>query len=212
MCGIFAVTWLETPPNCLIVDKAIEMLCQRGKDAWGMAMGADSVLSTSSSVIHKEASRIDLKKNKKKIFSVLRKAESPGWFLLHARLATNGYSGLDKHNHPIVCNHIELIHNGLVIEWPTEVKFLINDSNTDSQNLASVIAGASPSELEKVLNQTLGEISAIWRDRLENTLKMYTNVGGLYLESTSSYTAVSSEPIQEHSISYKVELRKIVTL
>ncbi len=186
------------------------MLSQRGKDAWGLAIGTNG--SSMETLVFKEGSRIDLRKNKKKITQKLGKIKSSGWIFLHSRLATNGYCGLSDHNHPIEFEDIQLVHNGLIVEWPTETEPFIIESNTDSQNLAIVIEKIAPNQLENVLNQTVGEISAIWHKSSDNSIQMYTNVGGLYLESNSEYTLVSSEPIHSNSEPTKLPIRKICNL
>jgi glucosamine 6-phosphate synthetase-like amidotransferase/phosphosugar isomerase protein len=210
MCGIVAIKWVELPPALSLIDQAIEMLCQRGKDAWGIATRNDQFpLET---IVVKEASRIDNRKNKQIIFNLLGKITSSGWLLLHSRLATNGFCGLSEHNHPIEFQNIQLVHNGLVVEWPNQVRHLINELNTDSQNLAIVIASSEPHDIEAILNDTIGEISVVWQNNLENTLNMYSNVGGLYLETNPEYTLVSSEPLRLESQTRKSPLRKIIEL
>jgi predicted glutamine amidotransferase len=210
MCGILAIKWSKMPPALSLIDQSIEMLSNRGKDAWGMAIGREGFpLST---IVIKQASRIDIRKNKKMIFNLLREIKSSGWLLLHSRLATNGFCGLSAHNHPIEFRNIQLVHNGLVVEWPNQTKKIINESNTDSQNLALIIASSEPNALEAILNATIGEISVVWQDNIENTLRMYTNVGGLYLENHLEYTLVSSEPIKSNSKSTRVKPRKIIEL
>jgi predicted glutamine amidotransferase len=201
---------MELPPFLTLIDPAVEMLSQRGKDAWGMAYGIGG--SDLSTVVIKEASRIDLRRNKETISQQLQKIKSSGWLLLHSRLATNGFCGLFGHNHPIEYRGIILAHNGLVVCWPTEVRHSIDQSKTDSQNLAVVIASSPPDELESILNKTTGEISAVWQNNLDNSFNMYTNVGGLYLETNRDYSLVSSEPIYSKSQTKKVELRKIIRL
>jgi glucosamine 6-phosphate synthetase-like amidotransferase/phosphosugar isomerase protein len=210
MCGIVAIKWTSLPPAFSIVDQSIEMLCDRGKDAWGIAIGAND--SPSDTIVVKDSSRIDIRKNKKAIHKLLHEIRSSGWLLLHSRLATNGFSGLSDHNHPIELENILLVHNGLVVEWPIQAKQFTNESNTDSQNLASVIASTERRDLEGILNQTVGEISVIWHNNGDNTLNAYTNVGGLYLETNNEHTIVSSEQIQSNSQSRRVERRKIIKL
>lgn len=210
MCGIVAIKWSELPPSVSVIDKAVEMLSQRGKDAWGFAVGSNA--SPVETLVFKNASRIDLRKNKRAIKQKLRKIKSSGWLLLHSRLATNGYCGLSDHNHPIEFQSIRLVHNGLVVEWPKEAKPFIIESNTDSQNLAIVIAKIAPNHLEDVLNRTTGEISTIWHDSIDDSIKMYTNVGGLYLENKFDYTLVSSEPIHSDSKATKLPIREISNL
>jgi glucosamine 6-phosphate synthetase-like amidotransferase/phosphosugar isomerase protein len=140
------------------------------------------------------------------------KIKSSGWLLLHSRLATNGFSGLSDHNHPIELDNILLVHNGLVVEWPNQAKQFTDESHTDSQNLANVIASSERRDLEAILNQTVGEISVIWHNNVDNTLNAYTNVGGLYLETNNDIIMVSSEQIQSNSQSRRVERRKIIEL
>ena len=208
MCGIVAIKWVNLTPALSLIDQSIEMLCNRGKDAWGIAIGKDGFpLDT---IVVKEASRIDIRKNKKKIFRQLRQIKSSGWLLLHSRLATNGFCGLSDHNHPIEFRNIQLVHNGLVVEWPSKARQIIDESSTDSQNLAMVIASSESSELETLLNETIGEISVVWQNSIDNTFNMYTNVGGLYVETKHEYTLVSSEPIQPQSS--RVMRRKIIEL
>jgi len=210
MCGIVAIKWAEAPPALSLINQAIEMLCQRGKDAWGIAIGKDGFPLDTTVV--KEASRINIRKNKHIFFKLIHQVTSSGWLLLHSRLATSGFCGLTEHNHPIGFRNIELVHNGLVIEWPSQVRYLINELNTDSQNLAIVIASSEQHDLETILNETIGEISVVWQNNFDNTLKMYSNVGGLYLETNHGYTIVSSEPILPESQTNKATLRKIIEL
>ena len=198
------------PPSLSLIDNAVEMLSQRGKDAWGLAIGTNASLA--EVLVFKEASRIDLRKNKRTIIRKLRKIKSSGWMFLHSRLATNGYCGLSEHNHPIEFQGLRLVHNGLVVEWPTDAKPFIIESNTDSQNLAIVISKIGTNELEDVLNRTKGEISAIWHHGIDNSIKMYTNVGGLYIESNFDYTVVSSEPMHSNHTATKIPMRKISDL
>ena len=73
-----------------------------------------------------------------------------------------------------------------------------------------VIASSESSELETLLNETIGEISVVWQNSIDNTFNMYTNVGGLYVEIKHEYTLVSSEPIQPQSS--RVMRRKIIEL
>jgi glucosamine 6-phosphate synthetase-like amidotransferase/phosphosugar isomerase protein len=210
MCGIVAIKWTKSPPSSSLIDKGVEMLSQRGKDAWGFAIGTNG--ASMETLVFKEGSRIDLRNNKKKIIERVGKIKSSGWIFLHSRLATNGYCGLSDHNHPIEFEDIQLVHNGLIVEWPTETKPFIIESNTDSQNLAIVIAKIAPNQLENVLNRTVGEISAIWHKGSDNSIQMYTNVGGLYLENNFEYTLVSSEPIHSNSEPTKLPIRKISNL
>jgi glucosamine 6-phosphate synthetase-like amidotransferase/phosphosugar isomerase protein len=210
MCGIVAIKWTKSPPSSSLIGKGVEMLSQRGKDAWGLAIGTNG--SSRETLVFKEGSRIDLRKNKKKITQRLGKIKSSGWIFLHSRLATNGYCGLSDHNHPIEFEDIQLVHNGLVVEWPKETKSLTIESNTDSQNLARVIAKIPPNQLENVLNRIVGEISTIWHNSSDNVIQMYTNVGGLYLENNFDYTLVSSEPIHFNSEPTKLPIRKIINL
>ncbi len=210
MCGIVAIKWTGPSPALSLVDQSIDMLCDRGKDAWGIAIGVDNAPFDRKVV--KESSRIDTRKNKKAINKLLQNVKSSGWLLLHSRLATNGFSGLSDHNHPIQSENILLVHNGLVVEWPIEAKQFISESNTDSQNLANVISSYELSDLERILNQIVGEISTIWHNNLDNTLNAYTNVGGLYLETNNELTIASSERFQSNSQSRKIELRKIIEL
>jgi glucosamine 6-phosphate synthetase-like amidotransferase/phosphosugar isomerase protein len=208
MCGIVAIKWTNLSPALSLIDQSIEMLCNRGKDAWGIAIGREG--SPLDTIVVKKPSRINTRKNKRMIFKILHNIKSSGWLLLHSRLATNGFCGLSDHNHPIEFRNIQLVHNGLVVEWPSKARQIIDDSNTDSQNLAVVIASSEPRELETILNETIGEISVVWRNSIDGTFSMYTNVGGLYVETNHEYTLVSSEPIQSQSS--RVMLRKIIEL
>jgi glutamine phosphoribosylpyrophosphate amidotransferase len=65
MCGIVAIKWTNLSPALSLIDQSIEMLCNRGKDAWGIAIGVDK--SPLDTIVIKEASRIDIRKNKKAI-------------------------------------------------------------------------------------------------------------------------------------------------
>jgi glucosamine 6-phosphate synthetase-like amidotransferase/phosphosugar isomerase protein len=208
MCGIVAIKWTNLSPALSLIDQSLEMLNNRGKDAWGIAIGRDG--SPSDTIVIKKASRIDVRKNRRIIFNLVYKIKSNGWLLLHSRLATNGFCGLSDHNHPIEYRHIQLVHNGLVVEWSSQTRQIIDESNTDSQNLAMVIASSEPSELEMILNETIGEISVVWQNSIDGTFNMYSNVGGLYVETNHEYTFVSSEPIQSRSC--RVMLRKIIEL
>ena len=210
MCGIVAIKWSELPPSHLLIDQAIEMLCQRGKDAWGMAIGDNS--GKIIPVIVKGSSNIALKKNKRFICKQIQNSSKDGWLLLHSRLATSGYSGLTEHNHPIVKSNILLVHNGLVVEWPHEVGHLINISNTDTQNLAAILQATESINLEVLLNRVVGEISIVWLNSFRNTINFYTNVGGLYLDKEDSQIIISSEPIFVEPRSIRVDIGKIVEL
>jgi glutamine phosphoribosylpyrophosphate amidotransferase len=210
MCGIVAIKWSKLPPSSSLIDKAIEMLSERGKDAWGIAIGNNS--GKIIPLMVKGSSNIALNRNKRFICKQIQNSSKDGWLLLHSRLATSGFSGLSEHNHPIVKSNVLLVHNGLVVEWPHEVGHLINVSNTDTQNLAVILQATDSINLEALLNKVVGEISIVWLNGFKNTINFYTNVGGLYLDKEDSQIIISSEPIFVEPRSIRVDIGKIVEL
>jgi len=210
MCGIVAVRWTNLNRAISQVERSLEILSNRGKDAWGMAIGKSDIFSEAT--IIKRTSRIDDRKNKKIIFRELRKIKNSGWLILHSRLATNGYCGLTEHNHPIQYRNTELVHNGLVVRWPNELDHLIDPKKTDSQNLAVVLDSIESSKWETLLNEISGEISIVWRSGQLNDLYIYTNVGGLYLDAHEDSSIISSEPIQVGNQSKKIAIGKIIQI
>jgi glucosamine 6-phosphate synthetase-like amidotransferase/phosphosugar isomerase protein len=202
--------WEASAPSRIQISNALRMLLSRGRDAWGLAI-ADNC-AASDIFVFKHPSCIGSRKNKKFIYERLKKASTDGWLMLHSRLSTNGYSGHNEHNHPVEYKNITLIHNGLVVDWPSPVKNLLIDTSTDSQNLARIIHSTKESALENMLNNTTGEISIVWHNSSDNTLKLYSNVGGLYIEKQNNQTMVSSEPIKPNGMAIQAKIRKIVTL
>ena len=210
MCGLIAISWKNVRPSKTTLNYAIEMLADRGKDAWGIAIGEN----TTSTVDYflKQPTKINLRKSKKLVYEAIKNSTPDGWLLLHSRLATDGYSGLFDHNHPVEHKNVYLIHNGLVVKWPNSAKNLISETKTDTQNLARIVQSAKPSELESILNEIVGEVSIVWQNLTTKTMKIYTNVGGLYLEKIQDQTLVSSEPLSIRTAAIKTKTKRVINL
>ncbi len=208
MCGILVLAWSDSSGVRQGVLDSLPTLIARGKDAWGVALG--NMNNPNTQFLLKLPRSIGERKSKKKLMGLFDHLPNSGWALIHSRLATDGYSGIKEHNHPITTQNITLIHNGLVTEWPPSLTNMIDETSTDSQNLTNLIHAVGSLRADVYLNEIQGEVTIAWHDRLDNKVRVYSNVGGLYKLSHDSFSAYVSEPPSRGYSPSRIPSRKVV--
>lgn len=105
MCGIAAFFGLE-PVRQDVVEGLFRHILPRGREAAGIAMFRDGLWTTA-----KMPGSVD--KNMASFVDLVTEYE-PTSVLLHTRLPSGGSPSDNNNNHPIVCEHSFILHNGVV--------------------------------------------------------------------------------------------------
>jgi glucosamine 6-phosphate synthetase-like amidotransferase/phosphosugar isomerase protein len=209
MCGILALVWSNKPEALEIVKNSLKVLEKRGSDSWGMAYGDKG--ENQSIRITKAPRGVNSPESKKEIKQYLKDIPDVGWLLMHSRLATSGFSGLQNQNHPIISGNIAMVHNGLVTGTAPNMRPL-NESITDSQHLANLINQCESGDTAHMLNGLQGEISVAWFSRKDQSVSLYTNVGNFHRFSSEGTFGYLSEPLGRFQIENRIEKRIVVKI
>ena len=196
MCGIFGVICPENKKISNIISKKkfnafIEHTEMRGRDSCGYLLFKSNVI--------KMVKRDERLSN---VFNYSKAKESNVCFG-HSRLVTNGL----KDNQPVLLNDNFLVHNGIIINHNEiyDHSKLDRKYEIDSEVILSIFNDSILKKLsieesiEKILDISVGTISAVIYMKKENKIVLFSNNGSLYLGSLNGAFIFSSEeyPLKE---------------
>jgi glucosamine 6-phosphate synthetase-like amidotransferase/phosphosugar isomerase protein len=210
MCGVLSTVWNDKSAVKKVIMANLPMLTARGKDAWGIAIGTTE--KSKPEILKKFPTSIGKLASRRRLHLLLDELPECGWMLVHSRLATDGYSGIIEHNHPVKYKNITLVHNGLVTDWPASFDSSVNRVRTDSQNLAKLIHEIGSDVSQEYLNQAKGEITISWHDEKDNKIRVFSNVGGLYRLQSDLATTYVSEPLNDESLLCRLKSRTVLEI
>ena len=203
MCGIFGVICPKNKKISNIISKKkfnafIEHTEMRGRDSCGYLLFKSNVI--------KMVKRDERLSN---VFNYSKAKESNVCFG-HSRLVTNGL----KDNQPVLLNDNFLVHNGIIInhneiygQSKLDRKYEIDSEVILAIFNDSILKKLSIEEsIEKILDVSVGTISAVIYMKKENKIVLFSNNGSLYLGSLNGAYIFSSEEYPLKELNCKSEM------
>lgn len=201
------------------IDKLYQLSESRGKEASGLCCMTDEVIKVLKADI--AASKMVKRNEYKEAMSLL---ENSKYRLVmgHARMITNGDSSNANNNQPVVRGDLVIIHNGIIVNDEK-----IWNENPDLDRTAVVDTEVFAALMEKhdykrnlikaffeSLEEIEGSLSAVIVDRESDWVLLYTNIGSLYVATSSNnkdYVFASERYILEETLRGIIAERKCST-